>query len=44
MHIYEVRLREDNRGVDLISEALLFDRLCYGGAKAVSNAIGYAHH
>jgi len=29
-------------GFDLISEALPFGRLWYGGAVAVSNAIGYA--
>jgi hypothetical protein len=28
MHIYEVRPREDKRGVDLISEVLRFGRLC----------------
>jgi hypothetical protein len=27
MHIYEVRPREDHRGVDLISDALPFGRL-----------------
>ena len=44
MHIYEVRLRKDHRGVDLISDALPFGRLCYGGQNAISNAIGYAQH
>ena len=29
-HVYEVRPRKDKRGVDLISDALLFSRLCYG--------------
>ena len=42
MHIYEVRLRKDHRGVDLISAALRFGRLRYGEPDAVSNAIGYA--
>jgi len=27
MHLYEVRLRKDHRGVDLISDALPFGRL-----------------
>jgi hypothetical protein len=31
-----------DRGVDLISDALLFGRLWYGGPTAVANAIGYA--
>jgi hypothetical protein len=44
MHIYEVHPCKDHRSVDLISEALLFGRLCYGGPNAVSNAIGYAQH
>jgi len=41
-HVYEVRLRKDKRGVDLISDALPFGRLWYGEPNAVSNAIGYA--
>jgi hypothetical protein len=41
-HVYEVRPRKDHRGVDLISDALPFGRLWYGGPNAVSNAIGYA--
>ena len=28
MHVYEVRPRKDRRGVDLISDALPFGRLC----------------
>ena len=43
-HVYEVRPRKDKRGVDLISDALPFGRLLYGGPNAVSNAIGYAQH
>ena len=39
MHIYEVRRRKDKRGVDLISDALPFGRLCYGDANAVANAV-----
>ena len=38
MHVYEVRPRQDNRGVDLISDALPFGRLWYGEP----NAINYA--
>jgi hypothetical protein len=43
-HVYEVRPRKDRRGVDLISDALPFGRLWYGGPNAASNAIGYASH
>ena len=42
MHVYEVRPRKDKRGVDLISDALPFGRLWYGGPNAVSNAIRQA--
>jgi hypothetical protein len=41
-HGYEVRPRQDSRGVDLISDALPFGRLWYGEPNAVSNAIDYA--
>jgi hypothetical protein len=41
-HVYGIRLRVDNRGVDLISDALPFGRLWYGEPDAVSNAIEYA--
>jgi len=41
MHVYEIRPRKDHRGVDLISAVLPFSRLLYGGANAISNAIGY---
>jgi hypothetical protein len=41
-HVYEVRPCKDKRGVDLISDALPFGRLWYGGPNAVANAIGYA--
>jgi hypothetical protein len=44
MHVYEVRPRRDKRGVDLISDALPFGRLWYGGPNAISNAIGYVKH
>jgi len=43
MHLYEVRPRKDNCGVDLISDALLFGRPWYGDANAVANAVGYAN-
>jgi hypothetical protein len=39
MHAYEVRLRNDGRGVDLISDALPFGRLWY---TKPDDAIGYA--
>jgi hypothetical protein len=42
MHVYEVRPRNDKRGVDLISDALPFGRLWYGEPNAVANAINYA--
>jgi hypothetical protein len=42
MREYEVRQRKDRRGVDLISDVLLFGRLWYDGPNAASNAIGYA--
>jgi hypothetical protein len=44
MHFYKVRPRNDKRGVDLLSDALPFGRLWYGGENAASNAIGYAKH
>ena len=34
----------DHRGVDLISDALPFGRLCYGRPNAASNAVSYAMH
>ena len=44
IHVYEVRPRRDNRGIDLISDALPFGRLWYGEPNAISNAIGCAKH
>jgi hypothetical protein len=41
LHKYEVRPRNDKRGVDLISDALPFGRLWY---EQVPDAIGYAKH
>jgi hypothetical protein len=43
-HAYEVRPRKDNRGVDLISDALPSGRLWYAGPSAASNAVDYAKH
>ena len=43
-HAYEIRPRKDHREVDLISDALPFGRLLFGGPNTVSNAIGYAQH
>jgi hypothetical protein len=42
MHFYEVRLRKDKRGFDLISDVLPFGRLWYGEPNAASNAVDYA--
>ena len=44
MHAYEIRLRKEKRGVDLISDALPFGKLWYGEPNAISNAIGCAEH
>jgi hypothetical protein len=41
-HVYEIRRRKDERGVDLISDALPFGRLWYSELDAVGNAIHYA--
>lgn len=41
-HVYEVRLRKDKRGTDLISDVLPVGRLWYGDPNAIANAIGYA--
>jgi hypothetical protein len=43
-HACEIRPRKDQRGADLISDALPFGRLWYDGPSAVTNAIGYAMH
>jgi hypothetical protein len=39
---YEVRPRKDDRGFDLIGDALPFGRLWYAEPNAIKNAIGYA--
>jgi hypothetical protein len=41
-HVYEVRPRNDKRGVDLISDVLPFSSLWYGEPDAIRNAIGYS--
>jgi hypothetical protein len=41
LRVYEVRLGKVYRGVDLISDALPFGRLCYGEPSAIKNAIYY---
>jgi hypothetical protein len=41
-HVYEIRPRKDHRGISLISDALPFGRLLYGGPNAISNAVSYA--
>ena len=41
-HVYEVRPRNDEQGVDLISNVRPFGRLWYGEPDAITNAIGYA--
>jgi hypothetical protein len=35
MHVYEIRPGNDERGIDLISDVLPFDRLSYAGASTV---------
>jgi hypothetical protein len=42
VHASEVRPRRDQRGVDLISNALPFGRLWYAEPNAIENAIDYA--
>jgi hypothetical protein len=42
VHVFEVRPRNDRRGVDIISDVLPFGCLWYGGPNATSNAIEYA--
>src|SRR5262245_1129158 len=42
MNRYELRPRNDKRGIDLISDVLPFGRLWYGEPNAATNAIGYA--
>ena len=42
MHVYEVSLRKDKRGVDLVSEVLPFGRLWCGEPNAIGNAGAFA--
>ncbi len=42
MHVYELRPREDHRGVKLISDVLPFGGLWYGEPNAISNAKFYS--
>ena len=39
-----LRPRKDQRGIDLISDALPFGGQWYDGPNAAANAIGYAMH
>ena len=41
-HGYEVRPRNDHRGLDLISDALPFGRLWHGEPNATNNRVDYA--
>jgi hypothetical protein len=41
-HVYEIRLRADKHGIDLISDALPYSPLWYRGPNAIRDAIGYA--
>ena len=40
--LYEIRPRNDKRGVDLISDVLRFGHLWYAGPNATGNAIKFA--
>jgi hypothetical protein len=42
MYAYDVRPRKDHRGVDLISDMLLYGAMWYAEPSAISNAIDYA--
>ena len=41
-HVYEIRPLADERGVDLIGDALSYSPLWYRGPNAIRDAIGYA--
>jgi hypothetical protein len=41
-HVYEIRPREDKRGVNLISGVLPFGSLWYAEPNAINNAVHYA--
>jgi hypothetical protein len=42
--VRDARPSKNHRGIDLISDALPFDRALVCGPNAISNAIGYATH
>jgi hypothetical protein len=42
VHNYDIRPRDDKRGVDLISDVLPFGRLWYAEPDAVGNVVDYA--
>ena len=44
MREYEIQPRKHHRGVDLISDALLFVHLWYGRTKGGQQSIAYAKH
>jgi hypothetical protein len=41
-HVYEIRPRNDKRGVDLISDAIPYSPLWYRGPNAIRDAIDHA--
>jgi len=41
-HVYEIRLRKDRRGLDLISDRLPLGLLCFEGPDAFVDAVNYA--
>jgi hypothetical protein len=42
VHVYEIRLRADKHGFDLISDALPYSPLWYRGQNAIRDAISFA--
>ena len=42
--VYELRLREDGEGFDLISDDFRCGPICYSGADAVRNAVEFARY
>jgi hypothetical protein len=40
-HVYEIRPREDRRGVDLIGDSLPLGLLWFEGPEAISEALNY---
>ncbi|HET6888573.1 MAG TPA: hypothetical protein VFH87_11700 [Candidatus Udaeobacter sp.] len=41
-HVYEIRPRADQHGIDLISDVLPYSPLWYAGPTAISNAVSFA--